>query len=151
MDHGEEVGRELVVAGGDTAEVFELAEEALDQVAFAVEPFGKARLPLSVNLGRNVGRGALLLDQRAEAISVVSLVGQHDRAGAEMVEQLVSDLAVMRLASGQPKPDREALRVDDGVDFGREPAARATETVISTPLFAVAACWWTRTEVLSII
>jgi hypothetical protein len=131
--------------------VFELAEEALDQVALAVEPLGEARLPFAVGFCGNVGRGALLLDQRAEAISVISLVGQHDRAGAEMIEQLVGDLAVMRLAGGQAEPDREALRVDDGVDFGREPAARATETVISTPLFAVAACGWTRTEVLSII
>jgi hypothetical protein len=29
----------------------------------------------------------------------------------------------MRLPSGQAEPDREALRVDDDVDLGREPAA----------------------------
>ena len=57
----------------------------------------------------------------------------------------------MRLPSGQAEPDREALRIDDRVDFGREPASGATETMISIPLFAVAACWWARTEVLSII
>jgi len=52
---------------------------------------------------------------------------------------------------GQAEPDRETLRIDDRVDFGREPASGATETMISIPLFAVAACWWARTEVLSII
>jgi hypothetical protein len=29
----------------------------------------------------------------------------------------------MRLTGGQAEPDREPLRVDDDVDFGREPAA----------------------------
>jgi hypothetical protein len=37
MDHGEEVGGELVVAGSDAAEVRQFREEALDQVALAVE------------------------------------------------------------------------------------------------------------------
>ena len=56
-------------------------------------------------------------------------------------EQLVSGLTVMGLTSGQAQPDWEPLRIDDRVDFGREAAAGATETVISIPLFAVAACW----------
>jgi hypothetical protein len=33
LDHGEEVGGELVIAGSNAAEVLELGEEALDQVA----------------------------------------------------------------------------------------------------------------------
>jgi hypothetical protein len=69
----------------------------------------------------------------------------------EMIEQFIGDLTIMRLASGQAEPDREALGIDDRVDFGSEPTSGATETMISIPLFAVAACWWARTEVLSII
>ena len=65
MDHGEEVSGELVVAGGDAAEVLQLGEEPLDQVALAVEPLAEARLPLSVVFERDVGRCALLLDQLA--------------------------------------------------------------------------------------
>ena len=68
-----------------------------------------------------------------------------------MIEQVVSVLAVVGLTSGQAQPDREALPVNDRVDFGREPAPGATETMISIPLFAVAACWCARMEVLSII
>ena len=68
-----------------------------------------------------------------------------------MVEQIVSSLAVMTLPSGQAQPDRKALPIDDRVDFGREPAPGTTETMISIPLFAVAACWCARMEVLSII
>lgn len=68
-----------------------------------------------------------------------------------MVEQVISSLTVMALPSGQAQPDREALPVDDRMDFGRKTASGTTETMISIPLFAVAACWWARTEVLSII
>ncbi len=57
----------------------------------------------------------------------------------------------MRLTGGQAEPDREALCIDDRVDFVREAASGATETMISIPLFVVAAYWWARTEVLSII
>jgi hypothetical protein len=57
-----------------------------------------------------------------------------------MVEQRVGDLPVMRLPCRQAEPDRETLRVNDDVDLGREAALGATETVIYTSLFAVAAC-----------
>jgi hypothetical protein len=131
--------------------VLQLGEEPLDQVALAVEPLAETRLPFAIVLGRDVGRGTLVLNHLADAVGVVGLVRQHDGTRAEMVEQSVGDLAVVRLACRQAEPDREALRVDDDVDLGREPAARSTETRIWTPLFAVAACWCARMEVLSII
>ena len=40
-----------------------------------------------------------------------------------MVKQCVGDLPVMRLSCHQAEPDREALRVDNDMDLGREPAA----------------------------
>ena len=123
MDHGEEVGGELVVAGGDAAEVLQLGEEPFDEVTLSVEPLAEAGLPAAVALRRDVGRGALVLDQLADAIGVISLVREHDGARAEMIEQRVGNLSIMRLPGGQAEPDREPLRVDDDVDLGREPAA----------------------------
>lgn len=140
MDHCEEVGGELVVAGSDAAEVLQLREEALDQVALAVEVLAEAGFTAPVALGRDVGRGALVLDQLTDAIGVVGLIRQHNGSRDEMVEQRVGDLPVMRLPCRQAEPDREPLRVDDDVDLAREPAPGATKTVICTPLFAVAAC-----------
>ena len=103
--------------------MLQLGEEALDKVALAVEPLAEAGLPFAVALWRYVGRGALVLDQLADAVGVVGLVRQDDGARAEMVEQPVGDLPVVRLPGGQAEPDWEALRVDDDVDLGREPAA----------------------------
>jgi hypothetical protein len=93
----------------------------------------------------------LLFNHPTDAVGVVGFIGQHDGARPKVVEQGVGSLLVMRLPSCQAEPDREALRVNDRVDLGCEPASGATETVISIPLFAVAACWWARTDVLSII
>ena len=57
MNHSEEVGGELFVAGGDATEVF--TEEALDPIAFAIEALGEARVPLTIALGGDVWRCAL--------------------------------------------------------------------------------------------
>lgn len=103
--------------------MLELKEEQLDQVALAVEALAEAGLPAPVAFRRNVRRGALLLDQRANAIGVVGLVSQHNGARAEMIEKAVGDFPVMRLACSQAEPDREPLRVNNDVDLGRETAA----------------------------
>jgi hypothetical protein len=105
------------------SEVLQLGEEPLDQVALTIEPLAEARLPLAIVLRRDVGRGTLVLDQLADAVGIVCLVGEHDGARAELVEQPVSDPTVVRLSCRQAEPDREALRVDNDMDLGREPAA----------------------------
>src|SRR5262245_38687194 len=97
--------------------------EPLDQIALAVEPLAEAGLPAPVALGRDVRGGTLLLNQFTDAVGIVGLVRQHDGARAKMVKQCVGDLPVMHLSCRQAEPDREALRVDNDMDLGREPAA----------------------------
>ena len=48
----------------------------------------------------------------------------------------------MRLPGCQPEPDQQPSSVYEGVDLRREPVSAVTEIVISIPLLAVAACWW---------
>ena len=131
--------------------MLELAEEALDLIALAVERFAEAGLPLAVGLGGDVGHRALRLDQVADGVAVIGLVTEHNRARCEPVEQGQRGRCVVGLTRAQAEPERETLPVDDRVDLGREPASGSTETMISTPLFRVAACWCARMEVLSII
>lgn len=88
----------------------------------------------------------MFLDQVTDAVGIIGLVRQHDGARAEVVEQRVGDLPIMHLAGGQAEPDREPLRINDDVDLCREPAPAATETMICTPLFAVAARWVCRSS-----
>jgi hypothetical protein len=94
---------------------------------------GQADAYLADALRRDVRGGALVLDEFADAVGVIGLVGQHDGARAEMIEQVICDLPVMRLSGGQAEPDREPLRVDDDMDLGREPTSGPTETMIWPP------------------
>jgi hypothetical protein len=52
LDGGEIVGIILVVSGGDASELFDPVEEALDEIALAVEPGRKCEALLAVG---NVG------------------------------------------------------------------------------------------------
>ena len=131
--------------------MLQFAEETFDQIALAVKHLAEARLPFAIGFGGYVGHRALALDQVADAARIVGLVSKHDGARDKPVEQSERGGSVVRLTRRQAEPDRETLRIDDRVDLGREAAPAATETMISTPLFRVAACWCAWTEVLSII
>ena len=102
--------------------MFELAEEAFDLIALAVERLAEAGLPFAVGLGGDVRDRTLALDQVADGVAVISLVAEHDRARCEPIEQRQRGRCVVRLARRQSEPERQALPVDDRVDLGREPA-----------------------------
>jgi len=93
VDVAEEVGGEFVVAGGKAAAVLETAELALDGIAALVEGLAEAAFPAPVTLGRDVGDRALLFDQVADAVAVISaaidvalcrLLGRYSDADARM-------------------------------------------------------------------
>jgi hypothetical protein len=65
--------------GGDPAEVFQFREEPLDQVAFAIEPLAEAGFPLPIRFCRNIWRSTLLLDQCADAVSIIFALGYRWR------------------------------------------------------------------------
>lgn len=89
--------------------MLQLGEEPLDQVTLAAEPLAEARLPAPIALGRNVGRGALVPDQLADAVGIVSLICQHDGAWALALRQV----APWRSRPEHPEgPVQHALVID---------------------------------------
>jgi hypothetical protein len=86
--------------------VLQFAEEALDEVAFSVERLAEAGLASAIGLGRNVRCGALAFDQGADAIGIIGLVGDEDRAGPQAIEQRVGRRCVMGVACSETEPDR---------------------------------------------
>ena len=143
MDHCEEVGSQLVVAGGDAAEVFELAEEALDRVALFVERAVEGALFGAIGSGLDDGSGAGLLDRVVEVLGVVGGVGD-DRSGSEAFDQFGGPQDLALLARAGDEPGRLARRIRRGVDLGAQAAARAPQPLgIRPPFFlrAPAACW----------
>jgi hypothetical protein len=112
LDHGEEVVGQLVVANGNAAEMLQPGEEALDEVALAIEPLAEARLPLAIRFCGDIGRGALFLDLCADAISIVCLVCENDRMRSRMAERLdQAPLEVGQVISAHAEPESDSAAI----------------------------------------
>lgn len=152
FDGSKEVFRSFVVAGGDTSEVLDPIEEPFHQVPLPIDPEGKGEAALAVGLRWDIGPSLPFGRLGADGVAVVALVGQQDVAFAETVDQRFGLGAVRDLARGQAEGDGPAFSIDERVDLAREPATGTSHAaIISTPFFPVAACWWTRTQVESIM
>ena len=149
-DGCEEVSGELVVSGCDGTEVFEFVEEALDEVALAVDCGIDGALDAAIALGRDMGPRAVLGDHVEDGAGVVAAVGDGVAGGPEIVEQHRHGGLVGGLARAEDEAQRQAPGVDDDMDLGAQSAPRSSNGVIRAPFFPPAACWWARTTEESI-
>lgn len=94
----------LVIAGSDTSELFELAEEALDAVAFLVEARITGMFDRPVGPWRDDGLGADVAQGLVEVVGVVRLVSD-DGGGPEAIEQSGRLDDVAAVARGQDEAD----------------------------------------------
>ena len=142
----------LVEAGGDGAKVLDAIEEALDAVAQPVQALMECGRMLAVVERADVGVCALGFDPIPQGIAIIAAIGEQYRLRRQAGKHVLAALAVVRLALGQLDEDRQAVRIDERVDLGREPAAGTSHATAATAFFSpLAACWWTRTTELSII
>ena len=139
-DGGQEVSGELVVACRDAAQMFELVEEALDQVALAVAFEIDAADDPDIALAGNVGGGAERGEQLDDAARAVAAVGDRIAGRRQAFDQARQGGLVGSLTGGQQKADRQAGGIDDGVDFGGQSSTRTADGVICAPFFPPAAC-----------
>ena len=142
MDGGEEISRGFVVAGGDSAELLELAVEVFDEMAcfvhFAIEITRSLAVALWRNDERLAGREQRLDDAR---VGIKSFVCQQC-VGLHLRQQRVRALQIMGLAWGKEKAERIAERIDQGVDFGAQSALAAPDRLVFAVFFwAPALCW----------
>jgi len=134
-----------VVSGGDSAEVLEAAEHALDGIALAVEDGRKAVLPTPVGFGRNVRRGALAFDLSTDGIAVIAFVTMKDVGFRHELQQSVGRGAIGHLAAGQEEGDRAASTVGQGVDLGGATASGAAYGLSEFPPLPPEAQRWALT------
>jgi hypothetical protein len=73
-------------------------------------------------------------------VGIVSLIRQHDGVLAQMPEQAGGNRAVARLSRRQDQFERQAARIGERMDLGRQTAARAARTAIRVAFFELAAC-----------
>jgi len=148
----EEGSGELVVACGDGAVDLEMADHALDAVAFAVEPLVPADRRLAVGSRRDDGADAGVAQGLADGVAVVALVGdQIGRARFGERDDVFERRAVGRFAAGEVEDEREAPGITETMNFTGEPAPRAAKSLSVSPPFAPAAEAWPRTVVESML
>jgi len=114
--------------------------KTVDAVARAVEHRAEAGFPAAMDHRRDVGCGASGFDLAAQPVGIVGFVGKHDGTFAQMPEQALGDRTIARLARRQDQFERQTIGVDERVDLGRQPTARAAHTAIRVAFFEFAAC-----------
>lgn len=134
QDASQKRGGELVVARCDGAEFLQGAEEALDEVAFAIEgEVGITRL-LGIGLRGDDGRDVARFECLDQGFGIVALVGDQ-RVGLDRLEQGLGLGDVGGLPRRQRERDWKPKRIDDRMDLGRQPAARAADGLILAVFF----------------
>lgn len=133
--------RIFIIARGDTSIVFELAEEAFDPIALAIDPGAKGKAVLAAAFGGNICPGLPLPCQVSQGVGVIGLVGQQDGALAHLLQHRFRHAAIMGLPGGQIETDRQSVRIDNSMNFcGQAATGTSHAAIVLIPLFAVAAC-----------
>jgi len=131
----------LVEAGGDCSKMLDPVEEPLDAITMLVDARAEGGRIGAMVEGPDVRKGAGIRDLRPQRVTVVAAIRQQDAIGTEQPEHFLASPSVVSLAFGQLEEDREPVRVDDRVDFGRKPAAGAPHATTVAAFFSpLAAC-----------
>ena len=117
LNAGKENLGKLVVAGGDGPEMFELVEEALDEIAFAVEgEVARARC-FSVGFAWDDWGDRSMVEGGDEGVGVEGLVGDQS-AGVDGFDQRLGASQIVILARAEDHLDGIAEGVDERVNLG---------------------------------
>ena len=130
------VAGELVVSGGDTAEVLEAAEHCLDAPAVFVAAFVVLDWPLAVAPAGDDGDRTLVAQSGPESVGVVAAIGDQPLHAGGLADEQVGTLDVARVARRQDEAQGSAEEVDKGMDLRRPTAARDANGLGASPPFA---------------
>ena len=137
---GEIVAGSLFITGGDAAKVLDGIEEALDEIALAVERKIAVPFDLAVHFRRDHRFDGTHFQALNEALTVVSLVTE-ECCGLDLSRKGFCLRDVVCLSSTQAERERISQGVDDGMDFCCQAATRAAYGLVLAPfLRAPALC-----------
>jgi len=131
----------LFEAGGDASELFEIAEEAFDEVAASIKFALDGALNLDAALGWDMGLAARISDKVDDGAAVVATVGDECVGRRQSSQKVWGSGLIRRLPWRDQQPDRQAVLVNDCMDLGAWSATRTANGVIRPPFFPPAACW----------
>jgi len=140
MQSCEKIACGLLVAGGDAAKLLDYIEKAFDEVSLAVKREVAVPFDLAVGFWRDHRLDGARCEAGDEAVCIISLVGEKG-IGLGLGSQSFGLGDVVDLAAGETECQGISQGVDDGMDFGRQAAARAAYGLVLTPfLRAPALC-----------
>jgi hypothetical protein len=128
--------------------VLEFAEEALDQIALAINAPVDGAVDEALAGGWDVSLCPAGSDEFEQCIGIIAAVGNNMTA-LQAIEKVWRGSQIMGLAGCQHEPNRQAILIDQCVDLGAQSATRTADGVIFAPFFPPAACWWARMIELS--
>lgn len=153
MHHSQEAASRFIVARGQPAKLLEATEKAFDFGAVAVEVAVNHALEQAVFFTGNHDVGPDGGHAGEHRVRIIGFVSQYVARTLGGRQQLRRASTIRLLAGAEHHAQRVAQRVNDDVNFGRQPAAAAPEGFIADAAFfrLPAACAWARTTVESSI
>ena len=141
-----EVAGQLVVAGGDAAEVFEAAEHRLDSPAIAIAPLVEADLALAGAGAGDDHADALLTQVLAQPVGIVAVVGDEPaHATGRLVQHDRGGLPVTGIARREVDDARTTDHIGEEMDPGGRTRARRADRLFAGPPFPPWAARWALT------
>ena len=140
--------RELFIARGDPAKVFDKAKMAFNEIAILVlmRIIGSRRIAVGARRDDRLGPAHCIV--LAQLVSVKGFVGEHRlRIGVFQQSCRLGD--VMYLTLGQHEFGKASQPLDQCVDLGCQPSSGASDRLRLLFLAAPEECCWARTMVLS--
>ena len=131
MDKSKETGSELIIAGGDSAELLELEEEPFYKMAFLVKPpIDVPRISFTIP-GRDAEVRVTVGNKLAKRPFAIGFISKDSRSfQGNPAEQLISDSDIMNVAGGQHNLYRVAQSVYDGMNLGASAATAHSNALI---------------------
>lgn len=130
----------LFVAGRYCSEFFDLCEEVLDQVPPLINVFIVVTQELPVRFGWDDRAGAAHIEFCEQPIRIERFISQESIEG-NAIDERFDALHVVSLTGQENEVGQVSERVDQSNDLGGQTAARATDGLILSPPLAPLAFW----------
>jgi len=135
MNSSQEIAGELVVSGGDAAEVLEPTKAALDDVSALIGTLVEGMDDDAVGFVGDDGFGAATDDFATKVVAVIPFVAEERAHGRRERQNIWRRRDIGILAWCQMQDDRPAERIAQRMDFCRAAASRAADGLIVLPPF----------------
>src|SRR3954453_13645959 len=111
FDERQIVGCEFVISGRATPTLFDLVEEAFDQVARPIQIRAEANRVFAISFRRNVCPCSLLAGKLPDPVCVVSTIREEHRLWRQGTQKNRTQPVVMRLTRREGEMNRQAVGV----------------------------------------